>query len=151
MDSLELRAKTVIQNINWIELKMKNQLFEPKFWFGPCRSKKSLSDQHNRFPGFPMYRGFNLGGGSKWFWDFDDYARGLFECGTAQLSLLSFVLYSYCSKNVAFVMLIQLNDLLDNIILLFSIQRKPRKNLQTHTHTQDGWIEKWLTEWGCPR
>ena len=68
-----MRAKTVENKIAEFLRKLKNRLFEPKFWFGPCRSKKSLSDQHNRFPGFPMYRGFNIGGGPKWFWDFDNY------------------------------------------------------------------------------
>ena len=77
MDSLELRATTVENKIAEFMRKLKNRLSEPKFWFGPCRSKKSLSDRHDRFSGFPMYRGFNIGGGSKWFWDFDDYARGL--------------------------------------------------------------------------
>ena len=60
-----------------IEKKSKNQLSEPEFWIGPCRSKKSLSDQHNGFPGFPMYRGFDIGGGSKYFWNFYVYAWGL--------------------------------------------------------------------------
>ena len=57
--------------------------------------------------------------------------------GTAQLSHLLFILYSSCSRYVAFVELIRLDDLLDNVTFLFSTNQKPIKNLQTHTHTTD--------------
>ena len=60
-----------------------------------------------------------------------------FECGTAQLSLLLCVLYFCSSRYVAFVELIDLNDLLDDVTFPLSTNQKPRKNLHTHTQTTD--------------
>ena len=47
------------------------------------------------------------------------------ECGTTQFSLVLFVLYSCCSRSVAFVKLIHLNDLLDDVNFLFSTNERP--------------------------
>ena len=41
------------------------------------------------------------------------------ECSTAQLSLSLFVLFFCCNRYVAFVELINLNDLLDNVTFYF--------------------------------
>ena len=57
--------------------------------------------------------------------------KGGAECGTTQLSLLLFVLFSYCSKYSAFVKLAHLDDVLDNVTFIFSTNQKPGKNLQT--------------------
>ena len=60
------------------------------------------------------------------------------ECGTAQLSLLLCVLYFCSSRYVAFVELIDLNDLLDDVTFPLSTNQKPRKNLHTDGRTTDG-------------
>ena len=91
------------------------------------------------------------------------------EFGTAQLSLLLCVLYFCSSRYVAFVELIHLNDLLDDVTFPLSTNQKPRKNLQTDDgrttdgrqtddrrttdgrQTDDRRTEKWLIERGCPR
>ena len=61
--------------------------------------------------------------------------RGTFlffsECGPAQYSLLLLVFHSCCSRYVAFVELIHLEDLLDDVTFLFLTNQKPRKNLHT--------------------
>ena len=53
--------------------------------------------------------------------------RGGSECGTAQLSLSLFILFSYCSRYVAFVKLINLNDLLDDVTFPLLTKQRPRK------------------------
>ena len=60
------------------------------------------------------------------------------ECGTAQLSLLLCVLYFCSSRYVAFVELINLNALLDDVTFPLSTNQKPRKNLHTDGRTTDG-------------
>ena len=59
------------------------------------------------------------------------------ECGTAQLSLLLCVLYFCSSRYVAFVELIDLNDLLDDVTFPLSTNQKPRKNLHTEDRRTD--------------
>ena len=59
------------------------------------------------------------------------------ELGQAQLNHSLFVLCSCCSRYVAFVELIHLNDLLDNVTFLFSTNQKPRKKLTHRRQTAD--------------
>ena len=65
------------------------------------------------------------------------------ECGTAQLSLLLCVLYFCSSRYVAFVELINLNNLLDDVSFPLSSNQKPRKKLHMDgRQTDDGRTEK---------
>ena len=73
------------------------------------------------------------------------------ECGTAQLTLSLFVLLSCCNRFVVFVELIHLNDLLDDVIFLFSANQKPRKNWHTDDRRTMDRQKMWLIERGCPR
>ena len=59
------------------------------------------------------------------------------KCGTAQIRLLLFVFYSCCNRYVAFVELIHLNDLLDDVTFPLSTNQKPRKNLHTDGRRTD--------------
>ena len=57
--------------------------------------------------------------------------------GKAQLSLSLFVLFSCRSRYIAFVELIHLDDLLNDVTFLFLTHQKPRKNLRTVGQTTD--------------
>ena len=54
-------------------------------------------------------------------------SKMLLEFGIAQLSLSLCVLFSCCSRYVAFLELIHLNDLLVDVTFLFLTDQKPRK------------------------
>ena len=58
------------------------------------------------------------------------------ECSTDQLSLSLFVLLSKCSRYVAFVELIHLNDLLDDVTFTLLTNQRPRKCDMTERHIE---------------
>ena len=60
------------------------------------------------------------------------------KCGTAKLSLPLFLLFSCCSRYVAFVKLIHFNFLLEDVTFPLSTNQKPRKNLQMDGQQTDG-------------
>ena len=60
------------------------------------------------------------------------------ECSIAQLRLSLFILFSCCSRYVAFVELIHLNDLNDNETFIFLTNQWRRHRHTTHTqHTHN--------------
>ena len=74
-----------------------------------------------------------LGGGLKicftwWWWVISYFSPNV---------SLTFVLYSCCTRDAAFVELIPLDDLLVDVMFLFSTNKKPRKNVHTKERLQN--------------